>query len=710
MNPHSASHNSIAMSEASAAAAAASTSEEATTSTGKRRVHDDDDEEEDEVRGTPKRGGVRRTVPGGKADCDGRRVPDGFLYHVVGAEEQAGPGAPIRLLVRPGVPACWTHTNAGFFVGRHIAKFLPDVPQYACAPASTAKAAAKATRRRTIPAKSPLASSYAWPAYEVDFDSSAIQAAAAGVMGDTPTLSQLYTNLVLLAVSHMPDIAVFLKSDSADFKARAEVDGASEFLLAPFFGKANYSDGTEFAVHSLELVGVASPLLLATHCLILDRDIECNPGPAHLVDSIPPIMRHDGMPDIATLERWADIMRRRCRVASEPLLAWGAASIQFGEGAYEKRKSLWDVVHQQVAAATAVNKSRGCSHHDAWIESVFRVASVPFVAFLLKRRGVTLPETQLPLADMPVWSRAADRPLVALHPLAPKRIFNIAAVLASVMLHTEMSTNERPQVQSPPSPLPLCAGPCNLREVGAGLLRSDVGRVQQHAAAEQGVCVGGGTRTLKVLIAGPSLSATHPARHCGSDTAHDTGICVRGQVVCAGRAVGPRRAKLLRVVWNVGRRAGCETHQDAERTGGHAARHTVRHRSEQPASSRHTLRCTIPPGRNCEAGVARRRCSIGAATPRLCSAWCGVAPALLRVQHGAAAGASDAHAATRRRPPVADVDAVFRPTSPLPTPVGARRTAPTRRIGRSRAPAPAGAVRTRSRRRRPGATRGADTG
>lgn len=416
----------------------------------KRKIADDEGKNNGEVRdyeaevdeecGYAKRASVRRTEPGGDADCDGRSVPDGFLYHVVGAEEPAGQGAPVCLLVRPGAPACWTYANAGFFVGRHVAKSLPDVPQYACGTAPNAKAAAAASRRRTIPVKCPTTSSYAWPAYGVDFDSHAEADGAA------PTLSKLYSGLVRFAVAHMPDIAVFLKSGSADFKSRAELDLAGESLLATFFSKP------DSVPLRLELLGVTSPLLLTTHCLILDRDIVRNPGPAQLVDSIPPVMRHDGMPDAATLERWVDLTRLRCLAASEPFLAWGAATIQFGEGLRAKQKTLWDIISQQVVSATAVNKSRGCSHHDAWIETAFRVASIPFVAFLLKRRGVTMPDQQLPLADMPVWSRAHEQPLVTLHPLAPKRIFNIAAVLASVIAHTELVSLARPQVCVPPPP------------------------------------------------------------------------------------------------------------------------------------------------------------------------------------------------------------------------------------------------------------------
>lgn len=406
----------------------------------KRRADETEAESDDGDEAPTKRGCVRRTAPGGTADCGGRRVPDGFLYHVVGVDEKAGLNGPVRLLVRPGVPACWMHTNAGFFVGRHVAKILPDVPQYACATATSEKAAAAASRRRTIPVKCPTASSYVWPAYEVDFESAPVAFDAADDKCDVPLLSQLYTSLVRFAVDHMPDIAVFLKSGSVDVKMRAHLEKVGDSLLAPCFA-AGRPDAL-----SLELSDVKSPLLLTTHCLILDRDIVHNPGPASLVDSIPPVMRHDGMPDLATLERWVDLTRRRCQTTTDPVLAWGAASIQFGEGVYKRQKSLWDVAHQQVASAGAVNKGRGRSHHDAWVESVFRVASVPFTAFLLKRRNVTLPEQQLPLADMPVWSLAYERPLVALHPLAPKRVFNFAAVLASVMCHAELAATDRPQV------------------------------------------------------------------------------------------------------------------------------------------------------------------------------------------------------------------------------------------------------------------------
>jgi hypothetical protein len=444
----------------------------------KRKNRDDDDNDNEDNDGggggggggggdTTKRVSVRRTEPGGDADCDGRSVPDGFLYHVVGAEASDGPGAAVILLVRPGAPACWTYANAGFFVGRHVAKILPDVPQYVCAAAPTAKAAASASRRRTIPVKCPTTSSYAWPAYGVDFES--VPGAA-----QTPLLlSKFYSSLVAFAVRHMPDIAVFLKSGSADFKSRDELDRAGDSRLAEFFCEP------DVAPLRLELPGVNSPLLLTTHCLLLDRDIALNPGPAQLVGSIPPIMRHDGMPDAPTLERWADLTRLRCQTTNDPFLAWGAATLQFGEGAHARQKTMWDIVGQQVTSATAFNKSRNCSHHDAWIETAFRVASIPFVAFLLKRRGVTMPEQQLPLADMPAWGRAHEQPLVTLHPLAPKRVFNIAAVLASVISHTELLSSAHPQVRAR-----CCdgggdrdAGSRNLREVCGSVLHADVGDI-----------------------------------------------------------------------------------------------------------------------------------------------------------------------------------------------------------------------------------------
>lgn len=628
------------------------------------------DDEEVSPPSAKRRAGVRRSTPGGKADSDGRRVPNGFLYHVVGAEEPDGPGGKVRLLVRPGVPTCWMHTNAGFFVGRHVAKTLPDVPQFACALNATKPAA----RRRAISVKCPTTASYAWPAYEVDFDD---------VEDSALTLSKFYARLVMFAVAHMPDIAAFLKSGSSDLKLRAELDEASELLLTPFFGKPG-------AATTLELNGVGSPLLVATHCLILDRDVARDPGPANLVDSIPPVMRHDGMPDTATLERWADQTRQRCQLTAEPVLSWGAATIQFGENQRSKLKGLWDIIGQQVAAATAVNKSSGHSHHDAWIETAFRVASIPFVAFLLKRRNITLPEHQLPLADMPVWSRAFEHPLVALHPLAPRRVFNIAAVLASVIAHTELASTARPQARV-----------CHCRGDNDWLLqdRAICEKLMQVSSILTSavfcntpqlnkVCVRA-RRSDRHLASGAALPADCSARHCESDDALDAGLGVCCGPLHAERSVGPQREQLHRVVRRVGRRDRDATLEDAERRRRAAACGAFCRRSQQSACGREPVGRALPPGRDRQDGEAGRHRGQRPAVPRVRRVRRVTESAVLRVQYGASTGAARAQTPVRT-PAAARRIAVYRPASPLCTGAGPRRVAPTGGDGRTGCSKPAG--------------------
>lgn len=404
---------------------------------------DDEDESEKGSKKKEKKACVtkQRLYPGDKADCEGHSVPDGYLYHVVGAVEQDQ--GPARLIVKPGAPPCWTTMNIGFFVGRHVAKLLPNVSQYACGKRETLPPSKKEPKR-TIPARCPALSSYVWPAYEVDFDESGV--VTAPVCGDNapesgeiaPLLSQLYTSLVIFGSTSIAKVANYLRSDATDFDARTEIESADDFVLDVFIGGTGPEEGT-----LLDLAcGIRTPLLLATHCLILDRDVQRDPGPAQLVDSIPPVMRHDGLPDATTLSRWMDLTRRRCQTFSEPLLAWGASNVQFGSDAHARFKSLWDLIQLQADAS----KSRDRTYHDVWIENSFRVASLPFVAFLLKRRNVTMPGRQLPLADMPASSQAHVAPLVRLHPLAPNRIFNMSPVLASTMLRTELSAAGNPQV------------------------------------------------------------------------------------------------------------------------------------------------------------------------------------------------------------------------------------------------------------------------
>jgi hypothetical protein len=321
--------------------------------------------------------------------------------------------------------------NIGFFVGRYVAKYLPHIAQYACTKKPGVYSRPVTTRR-------PNTSTYVWPAYDVDFDDASLVSLPDSTdetpVNVAPLLSHLYLSAVVFANDHISDIANFLTSNSTDFQTRDGLESNDDFVLDSFIGG---KDGP-FS-YALELEdGVSCPLLLATHCLILDRDIAGNPGPAKLVDSIPPVMRHDGMPDDETLARWCDFNRQHCESTSEPLLAWGSASIQFGVA----RRSLWQVVSLGMATA---HKNYKRSYHDAWIEVAFRTVSMPFVAFLLKRRNVSLPASQLPVAEMPAWNRAFVKPLVLLHPLAPKRLFHTSAVLASTMLRTELVSSTRPQ-------------------------------------------------------------------------------------------------------------------------------------------------------------------------------------------------------------------------------------------------------------------------
>lgn len=406
----------------------------------------DDDQEKPHKR----TGRRHRPKPGGRADCGDRSVPDGFLYHVVGTfdcDVPDGDGAAgtttttTRVMVKPGAPACWTPMNAGFFIGRHVAKMLPDVTQYACT--------TKASVRRTVTIRPPAVSSYAWPAYQVEFDESLHTSPPIDNTPPTaPRLSQLYSAVVEFGNAHMVDISAYLKSESTDFDVRTKCEESdSHSLVDQCIG----SDGVPIVGVVLDLErrgGVTSPLLLATHCLILNRDVANDPGPARLIDSIPPVMRHDGMPDVATLERWNDIVRRRCQVTNEPVLAWGASTFQFGDGPRAKQNSIWRIVQSQMPSGKAQTRS----NHDAWVETAFRVASMPFVSFLLKRRGVSMPDRQLPLADMPVWGRAYEKPLVTLHPLAPRRLFDTSAVLASTMLQNDTTTPlaEQRQVEALP--------------------------------------------------------------------------------------------------------------------------------------------------------------------------------------------------------------------------------------------------------------------
>jgi hypothetical protein len=377
-----------------------------------------------------------RVKHGEKAECDGARVPDGFLYHVVGAEENPIPGKPVRLAVRPGAPACWTTMNVGFFVGRHVGKLVPNVAQYACTKKPGHCSRPVSTRR-------PATSTHVWPAYDVDFDDSGLcllpDSSDEPRSNSAPLLSHLYLSLVVFANDHIADIANFLTSDATDFDTRDELEATDDFMLNEFLGGGNNDCASSYEL--LLEPGIISPLLLATHCLILDRDIVNNPGLAKLLDSIPPVMRHDGLPDDATLSRWSDQNRQRCESENQPLLSWGSSTIQFGAA----RRSLWAVASLGMPTA---HKNYKRSFHDAWIEAAFRVVSMPFVAFLLKRRKIKLEIYQMPLADMPHWNRAFEKPLVLLHPLTPKRLFNVTAVLASTMLRTELFSTDRPQVQT----------------------------------------------------------------------------------------------------------------------------------------------------------------------------------------------------------------------------------------------------------------------
>lgn len=400
-----------------------------------------------------------RVKYGEKADCRGSSVPDGYLYHVVGAKEQSAPGLPVCLVVKPGAPACWTTMNVGFFVGRHVAKTLPHVAQYACT-----KKAGQCSRPVTT--RRPSAATNIWPAYDVDFDESAVRAvppsAPESCTSAAPLLSHLYLSLVAFGNEHIADVANFLTSESTDFETRETLESTDGFVLDVFLGGKDCPASYDLQLES----GIISPLLLTTHCLILDRDIANDPGPAKLVDSIPPVMRHDGMPDDATLSRWADLNRQHCESESEPLLSWGSATLQFGAA----RRSLWQVVSTGMPTAYKNYKRR---YHDAWIEVAFRIASMPFAAFLLKRRNVTLASHQLPLADMPVWNRAFEKPLVLLHPLAPKRIFHTSAVIASTVLRTELVSTQRPQASQCKARLTVFhafAGSGHLRETDSSLL------------------------------------------------------------------------------------------------------------------------------------------------------------------------------------------------------------------------------------------------
>jgi len=390
-----------------------------------------------------KKAAVVKLQRGDDIDCAGKCVPDGFLFHVVGIEEPERPSQKVRLLVKPGAPPSWKPTNIGFFIGRHVAKHLPEIQQYSCSMTASdrcklkvqsSKTDAYVTKVRTcVPGKGP----HVWPAYNVAFRPCAASIALmmnASRRGSAPLLSELYSCAVSVGESHIVPLSNYLRSEGRDFALLQKLEQESDFVLDRFIG-SDHADpavatmrDTASGVSSAGIVieldsGIASPLLLTMHCLVLDRDVSCAPhGPVSLIDSIPPVMRLDGMPDAATLRRWVEITLRRCQQFHEPILSWCVSSIQFGRRAHVYR-TLVDLIMSEVRTL------RDRPFHDLWLEWVFRVVSLPFSAIILKRREVAMYYADFPLADMPAVGKAHERPVVALHSLAANNMFHIAAVL-----------------------------------------------------------------------------------------------------------------------------------------------------------------------------------------------------------------------------------------------------------------------------------------
>ena len=412
--------------------------------------------------------GKRNLAYGDHFACDGRRVPNGFLYHVVGVlSESADINALPRLLVKPGAPPSWKPTNVGFFIGRHVAKHVPNVPQYWCPPTATSRCKQKASAQRkceyvtNVRTRVPTSSALVWPTYNVDFSESTATVDLIWKPATTsraPLLSELYASCVTVGASSIVQLANFMRSEGADFALLQELEHNPNFILDAFIDAVHnpplgaVAPGVPSAGVVLELdAAIASPLLLTTHCLILDRDVaHTPPGPVRLIDSIPPIMRLDGMPDVDTLRRWTAQTIQRCNAFDEPILSWCVSSVQFGNGdSGSKHRSSAPVAvrHLLDLIVNQVRLVRDRTFHDAWIEWVFRVLALPFVAVTLKQRRVVMASGELPLADLPAPGKAHQKPILVLHQDAPNSMFNLAAVLGSALASNALGASASSQVR-----------------------------------------------------------------------------------------------------------------------------------------------------------------------------------------------------------------------------------------------------------------------
>lgn len=420
--------------------------------------------------------GKKGLAYGDHFSCEGRRVPDGFLYHVVGVQPDSdGINSVPRLLVRPGAPPSWRPTNAGFFIGRHVAKHVPAVPQYWCPLMASSKCKQKESAQRkceyisSVRTRVPVEAALAWPAYTVDFAECATTIDSAWKPATTtraPLLSELYNSCVAVGESNIVQLANFMRSEGTDFALLQELEQSPKFILDAFIDGVHNppsaaaaaaviagtaAPGIPPAGVVLELDAcIASPLLLTTHCLVLDRDVAFAPppGPVRLIDSIPPVMRLDGMPDTDTLRRWAAQTTQRCNDFNEPILSWCVSSVQFGSNVGSNHRNasittrrLLDLIVNQVRLV----KDR--SFHDAWIEWVFRVLALPFVAVTLKQRRVVMACGELPLADLPPPGKAHQKPVLALHQEAPNNMFNLAAVVCAALAGTALGASASSQVR-----------------------------------------------------------------------------------------------------------------------------------------------------------------------------------------------------------------------------------------------------------------------